>query len=434
MRFLPRFNPKVFAIAIFALAVASLIASMLSPLSRSIRAQKPVLGLLVGTDWVDNARHADTMVLLRYHPAQRSLDVLSIPRDTRISIPGLRIRRMNEVYAYAFRTNNRNHDAAIRELARIIRVALFAGPEGAPGAGAEAGGAAVSQASSELPEISYYAQLDYDAFRKVIDLLGGVPVTVDEPMHYDDNWGRLHIHFDPGRYVLNGQKALEYVRYRGHSGDYGRVARQQQFVLKILDRFKNPLNLVKLPRILFISIPSIRTNLNIFEKFLVLWELKDVGKHQIRLMQLPGRAQNGFWIPDPDGLSATARVLSEGPRAPLPEPDNAAEGGGSAPVSSGKASTVEVWNASSKPGLALTVVRELRAKGFDVVKWGNYKSRQTRTIVRDHKGNLEAARAVALALATPKTEVFTHMESKPLVDIEVILGEDYPAEKKQVGR
>ncbi len=417
-----RLSPKLFAVIIFVLAALSLAASMLSPFSRAVRRQEPVLGLLVGTDWVDNARHADTMVLMRYDPAQRSLDLLSVPRDTRISVPGLRIRRMNEVYAYAFRTSNRNHDAAMRELARIIRVALFSGP-------GTSSGTADLEASGGLPEIRYYAQLDYDAFRRVIDLLGGVSVTVDEPMHYDDNWGKLHIHFDPGHHVLNGQKALEYVRYRGHSGDYGRVARQQQFLLKIFERFKNPLNLLKIPRILFISIPSVKTNLNIFEKLLVMWELKDVRRHQIRLMQLPGRAQGGYWIPDADGLMATARVLSKrgaSEAAASPERPSASESMSAPAPASAKAPTVEVWNASSKSGLALTVVRDLRGKGFDVVKWGNYKSRMKRTIVRDHKGDTENARAVAAALATPKTEVFTQMESKPLVDIEVILGEDYP--------
>ncbi len=429
MKRLFSFNPKIFAICIFILAVLSLAASMFSPLSKSLRKQESVLGLLVGTDWVDNARHADTMVLFRYNPAQRSLDLLSVPRDTRIEVPGLKIRRMNEVYAYAFRANNRNHDAAIHELTRIIRSVLFASPKVSTEPGAR-------ERSSALPEINYYVQIDYDAFRKIINLLGGVTVTIDEPMNYDDNWGKLHIHFNPGQYVLDGQKALEYVRYRGHSGDYGRVVRQQQFVLKILDRFKNPLNLLKIPKILFISIPSIKTNLNAFEKFLILWELKDLRKEQIRMMQLPGRAQNGFWIPDSDGLAATAQILSGQKRvAPVKSVLNGALAPADAPKSdsleeTAKPLTVEVWNASSKKGLALDVVRYLRGKGFDVVKWGNYKSRQPRTLVRDHRGDMDHARAIASALNAPRVEIFTHMESNPLVDVEVILGEDYSAEKK----
>lgn len=421
---------RVFAVAVAALTAASLVACMMSPLSRKIRKQEPVLGLLIGTDWVDNARHADTMVLVRYSPATRSLDLLSIPRDTRIEVPGLRIRRMNEVYAYAFRSNNRNHDAAIRELSRIIRSALFAPPKVSSGTESDGSASSAARAYSALPEISYYAQLDYNAFRQVIDILGGVPVSIDEPMHYDDNWGKLHIHFDPGRYVLNGQKALEYVRYRGHSGDMGRVVRQQQFLLKVFERFKNPMNLLKIPRILLVSIPSVKTNLNLLEKFLVLWELKDIGRDQIRLMQLPGHSQNGLWIPDPDGIAATAGLLSgkrdAGAKSNAEPREGSENAAPSAPVPPAlRSTTVEVWNASSKKGLAIDVVRQLRGAGFDVVKWGNYASRQSRTIVKDHKGNMEQARAIAAALTAPKVEVFTHMESKPLVDVEVILGEDY---------
>ena len=87
--------------------------------------------------------------------------------------------------------------------------------------------------------------------------------------------------------------------------------------------------------------------------------------------------------------------------------------------------TVEVWNASSRKGLALEVVRKLGAAGFDVVKWGNYDSRQSRTMVRDHRGDKRQALAIAAALSSPRVEVFTRVESNPLVDVEVILGEDY---------
>ncbi|OGR85081.1 MAG: hypothetical protein A2901_02265 [Elusimicrobia bacterium RIFCSPLOWO2_01_FULL_54_10] len=87
--------------------------------------------------------------------------------------------------------------------------------------------------------------------------------------------------------------------------------------------------------------------------------------------------------------------------------------------------TVEVWNASSKAGLALEVVRSLRDAGFDVVKWGNFASRQKKTFVRDHRGGSEAAQAVVRSLKTPNAEIFTRLEANPLVDLEVVLGQDY---------
>lgn len=370
---------------------------------------------------MDYARHADTIVLARYDPSARRLDLLSIPRDTKIDLPQIKVRRINEVYAYAFRTK-KDHDFSSRELIHAVQRLLFFNST-----------STLNLQSGSGPEIPFYAQLDYDGFKKAIDLLGGVEVTVDEPMHYDDQWGKLHIHFEPGNYLLNGQKALEYVRYRSSTGDFGRVVRQQEFILNVLNRFKNPLNLFKLPRIFLVSIPSIKTNLGFLERLLVLWELKDLPKTHIRLMQLPGKAQSGFWVPDSDGVAATAALLigngwekAEPHAASIPQEV----------VMQAKRITVlsqtsvEVWNASSKKGLALEVVRKLRSAGFDVVKWGNYSSRQVRTLVRDHKGDSEKARAIAAALASGRVEVFTRVETNPLVDVEVILGEDYQLTKE----
>ena len=270
--------PRIFAGFIVLLTGATLGMSWNSPLSRAVQAGEPVFGLLIGTDLVDYARHADTIIVAKYDPKSRSLDLLSIPRDTKIDLPGLRVKRINEVYTYAFKANKKDHAAASHELAKAVQWVLL-----------NSSGAA-TDAQSALP-LRFYAQVDYQGFKKMIDLLGGVPVTVDEPMNYDDNWGNLHIHFEPGNYKLDGQKALEYVRFRGISGDAGRVSRQQEFLMSIFNRFKSPFNLVKLPGIVWLSVSSFKTNLGWYERFVLLWELKDLSREDIRLMQLPGKAQ-----------------------------------------------------------------------------------------------------------------------------------------------
>src|SRR5262245_51347165 len=105
----------IFLCAIVFCVIVSLIGSALSRVSRALRAGRPLYGLLIGTDWVDNAQHSDTIVFAHYDPSFRTLDLLSIPRDTKVEIPHLRVRKINEVYAYAYRASNRNHDAAARE-------------------------------------------------------------------------------------------------------------------------------------------------------------------------------------------------------------------------------------------------------------------------------------------------------------------------------
>lgn len=404
--------PRIFALIILFIIAASLFLMSRSSLAIALNHQQPVFGLLIGTDFVDNARHADTIMLVRYQPTTRSLDLLSIPRDTRIDIPKLKIRKITEVYAYAFRIHQRNHNAAREELTRVLQWVLS--------------GSTVSLDQTDfslLPKIQYYVQVDYSGFKKIIDLLGGVPVTIDEPMHYDDHWGKLHIHFDPGAYWLDGQKALEYVRYRGSSGDFGRVHRQQMFFLQILSRIKNPMNMIKLPQLLHASLNLTQTNLTWMERILILFELKNLSRNHVRLMQLPGHLKNGYWMPEADSIEITQRLLNETDSVhkensqQIQQTENL-----QTPIRS--KTTVEVWNASGKSGLAVSVMRKLRKAGFDVVKWGNYSSHQKRTLVRDRKGNTQQAQAIVDALNSISIEMVTRIESNPLVDVEVILGQD----------
>ena len=98
-------------------------------------------------------------------------------------------------------------------------------------------------------EPRFFLHMDYQGFRNFIDILGGLRVRVDEPMHYDDNAGKLHIHYEPGEYLMGGQEALEYVRFRGKSGDRGRVLRQMDFMRLLFDRVTSAELFLRWPRL-----------------------------------------------------------------------------------------------------------------------------------------------------------------------------------------
>ena len=85
--------------------------------------------------------------------------------------------------------------------------------------------------------IHYYAQIDFFAFIDFIDHIGGVKVTVEQPIDlaFVENGGFASV--EPGRYVFNGSYALAYVRNRdGGNGDIDRAKRQQQVILAVRDR------------------------------------------------------------------------------------------------------------------------------------------------------------------------------------------------------
>lgn len=373
-----------------ALVALSIYFSWKSPLTRAIRNGERVNVVIIGTDLVDNARHSDTLIFTSYDPAKRFLDIISIPRDTHFSPAGYNFKKINEVYAYHFRTKKSDYLACHEVLS------------------------AVEQLFQNKITIPYFIRVDYESFRRFIDLSGGIDIEVDDPMNYDDSAGNLHIHFEPGRYHLNGQKALEFVRFRGPAGDIGRVYRQQRFLKSLLSRWKNPYLLLRLPRIIGEVSSEIDTNLSLWDMMSGTLELKDLSVKNIRFAQLPGAPKNKYWEMDTENsqglinkiLPSSGTVVSQGPKA-----------------------RVEVWNASGKSGLAEDISWLLRRNNYDVIDWGNFAVRQKKTLIKDLTGDLRSAQKLSDIISCG--EVITRYDTKRLVDISVILGEDCETVKKK---
>ena len=115
-------------------------------------------------------------------------------------------------------------------------------------------------------KFNYYAVVTFSAFAHFIDAVGPVPVTINRPMHYDDNWGNLHIHFEPGEYLLDGDRALEYVRFRHSSlGDLGRIKRQHRFLKNLLVSVIDFKTILAIPRFIKIYREDIFTNISLCE-------------------------------------------------------------------------------------------------------------------------------------------------------------------------
>lgn len=393
-----------------ALAVITMVLNAQSPIARSIQNGERINGLLIGSDYEDYARHSDTMMCVSYDPQNRFLDVLSIPRDTMVSIPDRpNVRRVNEIFTYEFRHSGKNFTMASLALKSAVEVIVSSG----------------SEKAFSMP---YFFTIDYGGFRSLIDAMGGIYVRVTEPMHYDDSWGHLHIHFDTGTYHLNGKRALEYVRFRGKSADQGRVRRQQIFVREVLKRLKSPIILWRLPAYSKALLSGFHTNLTAWDMAVLLLEGRRVNWKNIRLMSLPGIPVGNLWKVNPvTTQKIVAMMQNSSPLREATERELLASGA----EWRGKA-TVEVWNASNKPQLAKIVMATLREKGFDVVKIGDFSTRQQQTLVVDRSGHLRPAQAVADALREGGSpEVVSRPEPSLQVDVSVILGNDYRAQERK---
>ncbi|HEX6988748.1 MAG TPA: LCP family protein [Bacillota bacterium] len=172
--------------------------------------------LILGVDRREGDRgRSDTMLLVAPHVFGGGLKLLSIPRDTRVELPGRGTAKINAAYA-------------------------FDGPE----ASAEAVAALLG---IPVPEPIV---VDFDAVAAVVDAMGGVTLTVERRMRYRDPYQDLVIDLEPGTQRLDGQQALGFVRFRSDAqADIGRTARQRLFVQAALAQLLAPDSWGRLPAV-----------------------------------------------------------------------------------------------------------------------------------------------------------------------------------------
>ena len=104
------------------------------------------------------------------------------------------------------------------------------------------------------------------------------------------------------------------------------------------------------------------------------------------------------------------------------------------PVRSGSATPgtiqLDVLNGCGLPGAGTSITAYLRARGFDVVEYRNYRSFDVReSLVIDRAGNRENAEKVAYALGIRKGNIIEQINQDYYVDVSVLIGRDYPTLK-----
>ena len=398
------FDLTVLGVCVF-LALVTMVLNWMSPVARAIQRNQRINLLIIGSDYEDYTRHSDTLMYASYDPQSRFLDVLSIPRDTIVTVPELpHVHRINEIFAYQFHHTNKNFDLSSLYLKDFVQTMLSTG-------------------TVTAVQIPYYVTIDYKGFRTLIDAMGGIYIRVIEPMNYDDNWGNLHIHFDKGTYLLDGKKALEYVRFRGGSADQGRVRRQQLFVKEMIKRLKNPSVLWRFPAYSRAILSSFHTNLTFWDCVNLFLEGRRLNWSNLRLISLPGTATGNLWHMNAESTAHVMEMIQQpgpvGGRTALSVMD-------SKPLAAWRGhATVEVWNATDQPNAAMAVARFLRQNGFDVVHYGNFAGRQPQTLVIDRSGDLRPAQAVAQVMSAISPDVVSRPERTLQVDVWVIVGNDY---------
>ncbi len=130
--------------------------------------------------------------------------------------------------------------------------------------------------------VDYYAIINLDIFRDVVDALGGVEVNVPTRMYYEDRAGGLTIDIHPGLQVLDGETASEFVRYRQFQrGDIDRLDNVKQLAYAMLARLKqlNVRAVARIPELVDTVMRDVETNVS---PALVRQLIPRIGRLEIR--------------------------------------------------------------------------------------------------------------------------------------------------------
>lgn len=234
--------------------------------------------LLLGIDAREGETMArsDTIIMASIDPKTDQIALLSIPRDTRVNIPGHGWDKINSASVYG-------------------------GPE------------LTARVVSDLLGVSikYYVLTNFSGFKDIVDTLGGVTIDVEQNMYHEDatDWDN-QINLRKGLQRLDGDKALQYVRYRGYvQGDIDRTKHQQVFLMALAKEMLQPSTIPKLPKLVPEINKYVKTNLSTTDMIKMASTLNNIENYNMVAQTLPGRnisiGDGSYWGVDP----SEARVM-----------------------------------------------------------------------------------------------------------------------------
>jgi LCP family protein required for cell wall assembly len=152
--------------------------------------------------------------------------------------------------------------------------------------------------------IDRYVRINVQGVEKLIDALGGVTVNVPQDMKYQDDSQHLYINLKAGEQALNGNQALQFLRFRYDSqGDIGRIQRQQMFMRALAEQTLNPATIARLPKILSVIQANVDTNLSVEELLALVGYGAQTNRSNVQMLMLPGTFSSpqdfaaSYWLP-----------------------------------------------------------------------------------------------------------------------------------------
>jgi LCP family protein required for cell wall assembly len=190
---------------------------------------KPISILLMGVDErTGDVGRSDTLIAMTLNPQKKTMQMISIPRDTRTEIIGRGTTdKINAAYAYGGPKMS------------IETVENFTGVN-----------------------MDYYIRVNMEALSALVDAVGGVTVNNDLDW-YDEGYYKKGFHYTKGELTMDGKEALGYVRMRhlDPNGDFGRNNRQRQIITAVVNKAASISSVTRFNEILAALGDNVKTNM-----------------------------------------------------------------------------------------------------------------------------------------------------------------------------
>lgn len=369
----------------------------------------------------------DTMIVVSVDLRTGDASMLSIPRDLWVPISPYDLNaKINTAYAIG---ESRNYPGGGAALAKKVVSDLIGYP------------------------VHYYVLVNFDGFKKIIDLIGGIEVCVPKTIHDEqfptDDYGVETLHIEAGCQHMDGDLALKYARTRHPDSDYGRARRQQDVILAARDRVLQskmlPTLMVRAPQILKTLSGSLETDIPLDRLYTLAQVAQKMEAANVQREVIDNRygeetySAGGAWIlvPDRERLRPVFDRLfapSQDPQAverlrqsltqvitPVPQPTNTLR----QRLQTEKARVV-LLDGSGRPGLAARATQWLEQQGFQIVQFGDLpQPRYPHSVLVTHSERPVTRDALMQLFRIRPENVRRSNNLLTNVDMELIIGADF---------
>jgi LCP family protein required for cell wall assembly len=373
----------------------------------------------------DAGQRSDTMILIHFPANGGKADMVSLPRDSYVTIPA-----------------HCNGGATPKHGKCPKGVSLIPAQQNKLNAAYSFGGANLAVSTVEYNTgvpIQHYIEIDFLGFVNMVDKLGGVTVcnsqAINDPVHrVNGGYVGSGLDIPAGKVTLNGTQALEYVRAREFDpaqGDLGRIQRQQKFMAAMLNKAESAGVLLDLPKLysfLHAVASSLTTDSSLGkgEELSLARKLHSISPKQVNLFTVPLSNTNYL---SPAGSAVLwdpvlSKRLFRDFRRDTSINNVIRPGKLTIPPSS---IALKVLNATNRNGFAARAASDLSGLGFSISGTGNAPKGSSRsaTVVLYGPGREESARTVQAAVTGSVRKQDTSLGN----GIELIVGTTYEGVK-----